>query len=234
MNAFEFTPIGVVESCYKEKFAIPRQPGLVPSGRAIIRILPPYNSAEAFDGLQQSSHLWIQFVFHKALMDKWRPQVRPPRLGGNKKLGVFATRSTHRPNPIGLSVVKLDSIDFAEGVALQLSGIDVLDGTPVLDIKPYIPYADRVASATHGFANDRPSLIPISFTERANRQIVDPDLRVFITEVLQQDPRPAYQAIDTERVYGVNLLDFNLTWRYIKDKQQISIQVLELAVLAHP
>jgi len=117
---YQFNNIAIVDSCYRQKFAIPRQSGLVPSGRACIRFLSPYNDPSAVIGLEQSSHLWVQFVFHEAIKDRWSPTIRPPRLGGNKKIGVFASRSSFRPNPIGLSVVKLDSIDTSDGVLMLI------------------------------------------------------------------------------------------------------------------
>src|SRR3954463_4060851 len=138
---FIFPAIGIIHSCFKEKFGIPRQPGLAPLATAQLELLPPYDNRAALEGLETCSHIWLQFVFHANKRDAWKPKVKPPRLGGNKSLGVFATRSPTRPAPIGLSVVKLDGISEADGkLFLNLSGIDLLDGTPVLDIKPYVPY----------------------------------------------------------------------------------------------
>ena len=155
---FTFAPIGVIHSCFKEKFGIPRQPGLVPAARAVLELLPPYNRAEAVRGLEGFSHIWVSFVFHACLDAPWKPTVRPPRLGGNRRLGVFATRSTHRPNPIGLSAVELERIETGPGrVLLHLKGADLMDGTPVLDIKPYLPYSDVIPGATGGFAAEAPA-----------------------------------------------------------------------------
>ena len=128
-------PVGIVRSCFKEKFAIPRQPQLAPAARGVLELLPPFDQGEAVEGLEQVSHVWLLFLFHQALEDKPRLKVRPPRLGGNKSMGVFATRATHRPNGIGQSVVRLEGVEPGR---LLLSGIDLLDGTPVLDIKPYV------------------------------------------------------------------------------------------------
>ncbi len=154
---FRFAPIGIVRSCFREKFGIPRQPGLAPAARATLELLPPHNQPAAVRGLEDFSHVWLVFVFHGVPASRWQPTVRPPRLGGNRRLGVFATRSPFRPNPIGLSVVALDRIVTGQGrVALHLSGVDVLDGTPVLDIKPYLPYADRVPDRDRRF-RQRPS-----------------------------------------------------------------------------
>lgn len=218
--------IGVVQSCFKEKFGIPRQPGLAPSARARIRIHREFALPEAFAGLAQCSHIWVQFIFHEA-RQQWLPKVRPPRLGGNKKLGVFASRSPNRPNALGLSVVALRSIDMEEdAVYLNITGGDFLHQTPVLDIKPYVPYVDAVAGALNPIAPAAPILHPVYFSEAAERfchtyappvseRPVAPDnLKVLITEILQQDPRPQYQALDTERVYGMKLLNLNLRWQY--------------------
>lgn len=146
------SPIGYIRSCFMEKFAIPRQPLLAPAARGTLELLPPFDQVEALEGLEQVSHVWLLFLFHQALEDKPRLKVRPPRLGGNRSLGVFATRATHRPNGIGQSVVRLEGFEAGR---LWLSGIDLLDGTPVLDIKPYVPYADAVADARNGIAGGR-------------------------------------------------------------------------------
>ncbi|OHC28177.1 MAG: tRNA (N6-threonylcarbamoyladenosine(37)-N6)-methyltransferase TrmO, partial [Pseudomonadales bacterium RIFCSPLOWO2_02_FULL_63_210] len=153
---YSVSPIGFVRSCFKEKFAIPRQPQLAPAARGVLELVAPFDTGEAVQGLEQVSHVWLLFVFHQALEDRPRLKVRPPRLGGNKSVGVFASRATHRPNGIGQSVVKLDAVEPGR---LWLSGIDLLDGTPVLDIKPYVPYADSVASAYNRIADAAPRLI---------------------------------------------------------------------------
>ncbi|MGL4678266.1 MAG: tRNA (N6-threonylcarbamoyladenosine(37)-N6)-methyltransferase TrmO, partial [Plesiomonas shigelloides] len=151
------TPIGVIQSPYKEKFAVPRQPGLVQDGNGELRLLPPYNQPDAVRGLEQFSHIWLVFVFHQTQEQGWRPTVRPPRLGGNERLGVFATRSTFRPNPIGLSKVELRGIKVHGGeVYLELGSLDLVDGTPILDIKPYLPYVDSEPEARAGFAQEAP------------------------------------------------------------------------------
>jgi len=214
---FQFEAIGIVHSCYTEKFGIPRQPGLV-EAEASIELLPPYNRAEAVMGLEGFSHIWVSFVFHGVKRDQWRPTVRPPRLGGNARLGVFATRSTHRPNPLGLSVIELGGIDCSEGkVVLQLKGADLLDGTPVLDIKPYIPYVDSVPHASAGFAPEPPeNRLEVAFSDEAE-DVCDalceryPQLHKLITDVLAQDPRPAYQVEQGgRREYGFKLYDLNI------------------------
>ena len=233
---FTYNQIGVVHSCFKEKFGIPRQPGLVTEAKGTLELLPPYNRAEAVRGLEAFSHIWVTFVFHACLTDEWKPTVRPPRLGGNKRIGVFATRSTHRPNPIGLSVVKLDQISFDQGkVILHLSGIDLLDGTPILDIKPYLPYADTVLDATGGFAPDAPQLMfNVRFSEQAKclcQQVKTPeiDLAVLITQLLSHDPRPAYYGEEaTHKQFGMRLLAFDVKWEI----QGASVCVLEIVKIS--
>lgn len=158
-NCYPFRPIGLVRSCYTGKFGIPRQPGLVTAAEARLELFAEFAREEAFAGLEGFSHLWLLFVFHDAIAEGWRPTVRPPRLGGRRKVGVFASRSPHRPNPIGLSAVEFRGFvrGFDRegggrcGLALRLGGVDLLDGTPVLDIKPYVPYADCLPQASSGF-----------------------------------------------------------------------------------
>lgn len=218
---FTFPAIGIIHSCFKEKFGIPRQPGLAPLATAQLELLPPYNDRDALVGLEACSHLWIQFVFHANKREEWKPKVKPPRLGGNKSLGVFATRSPTRPAPIGLSVVKLEGISELDGkLLLHLSGIDLLDSTPVLDIKPYVPYVDLVPEAVNSFADAPPKLIPVKFSSEAEaicseyHQKTQISLETLIRQVLQQDPRPQYQQPEPDRVYGMKLLDIDVQWQY--------------------
>lgn len=236
---FNFPAIGTVHSCFKEKFGIPRQPGLAPLACAEIELLPPYDDPTAFDGLEGCTHLWIQFVFHgNRHINKraeWKPKIKPPRLGGNKTLGIFATRSPNRPAPIGLSVVRLRGIVERDGKLLvQISGVDLLEGTPVLDIKPYVPYVDSVLEAENAFAAAPPALIPVDISATLMAQCVDywqrtgTDLAGLITQVLQQDPRPQYQQPEPERIYGMKLLDLDVRWRYQLDENTHRIQLTEL------
>ncbi|UTW45796.1 tRNA (N6-threonylcarbamoyladenosine(37)-N6)-methyltransferase TrmO [bacterium SCSIO 12696] len=227
MSTHCFGTIGIVHSPYREKFAIPRQPGLVPGGKGRIELLPPYNHPDTVRDLQQFSHIWVLFVFHETLAQGWKPLVRPPRLGGNRKTGVFATRSTFRPNPLGMSVVALEQVLAEEGViSLQISGHDLLDQTPVVDIKPYVPYADSLPETSAGFASEPPSAsIEVQFACEAEEQLHEKEaqyagLREFICQLLSQDPRPAYrhnQAADAGREYGVKLYDFNVVWTVTAD-----------------
>ncbi len=153
MSAFQFAQIGVIRSPYKEKFAVPRQPGLVKHGGGELHLVAPYNQADAVRGLESFSHLWILFVFHQTMEGGWRPTVRPPRLGGNARMGVFATRSTFRPNPIGMSLVELEGIRCQKDqVILELGSLDLVDGTPVVDIKPYLPFAEALPDASASYA----------------------------------------------------------------------------------
>ncbi|MEN8171131.1 MAG: tRNA (N6-threonylcarbamoyladenosine(37)-N6)-methyltransferase TrmO [Pseudomonadota bacterium] len=200
-DKYSLDVIGVIHSCYRGKFGIPRQPGLVTIQTATLELLPPYNRPEAVKGLEGFSHIWVSFIFHGVLAGKWSPTVRPPRLGGNERVGVFASRSTHRPNPLGLSVVELSEVECSEnGVRLHLIGADLLDGTPVVDIKPYIPYVDSITDARSGFATDAPERkLEVVFTDGAEQQLAQrvvehPELRQLISESLAVDPRPAYKA----------------------------------------
>jgi tRNA-Thr(GGU) m(6)t(6)A37 methyltransferase TsaA len=224
---FQFDAIGIIHSPFKEKFGIPRQPGLVTEVQGELELLAPYDRVEAFSGLEGYSHLWIQFVFHHALRQRWQPTVRPPRLGGNRKVGVFASRSPFRPNPIGLSVVRLEEIITDQGgVRLKLSGIDLMDGTPVLDIKPYVPYVDSVADADSGFASGPPAAsLGVRFSDRAEQRLErrrDGEfLRSLIPRLLELDPRPAYSEQEEGRVYGFRLYDFDLRWRVVGDEVEV-------------
>ena len=215
---FQFAPIGVIRSCFRQKFGIPRQPRLVPAARATLELLPSYAQPEAVRGLEGFSHLWLLFVFHGIPAGHWQPTVRPPRLGGNQRMGVFATRSSFRPNPIGLSAVALERIEISAGrVVLHLAGVDVLDGTPVLDIKPYVPYADSIPEAVGGFANEAPGqLREVAFSPMAAAFCAawpNGDLRELISQILRQDPRPAYAHTDSAtRRYGMTLYHCEVYW----------------------
>ena len=223
MSAFQFAQIGVIRSPYKEKFAVPRQPGLVKNGGGELHLLPPYNQTDAVRGLEDFSHLWVLFVFHQTMEGGWRPTVRPPRLGGNARMGVFATRSTFRPNPIGMSLVELKGIRCQkEQVILELGSLDLVDGTPVVDIKPYLPFAEALPDASASYAQQAPlAEMAVCFTPETEAQLLTlekryPRLKMFITEVLAQDPRPAYRKEEEAgKTYAVWLLDFNVRWRVI-------------------
>ncbi|PUA28213.1 MAG: tRNA (N6-threonylcarbamoyladenosine(37)-N6)-methyltransferase TrmO [Cellvibrio sp. 79] len=232
---FTFPAIGIVHSCFREKFGIPRQPGLVPLASAEIELLPPYDERSAFDGLEGCTHIWVQFVFHANKREEWKPKVKPPRLGGNKSLGVFATRSPTRPAPIGLSVVSFDGVvERAGKLFVQVSGIDVLDGTPVLDIKPYVPYVDCIPTAENQFAAAPPEIITVDIPDALKAVCVDyqnrtgTDLAGLVVQILQQDPRPQYQKPEPERIYGMKLLDLDVCWRYVDDTDRYRIELIAL------
>lgn len=228
---FEFQAIGYIHSCFTDRFGVPRQPGLAPAARAQLMLVAPYDNPQSLTGLDDCSHIWVQFVFHRPPSQQWKARVRPPRLGGNKSLGVFATRSPLRPNPIGLSVVRLEGIGRAPGkLWLELSGIDLLDGTPVLDIKPYVPYTDAVPEARSGFADQPPSTRPVEFTPEAlascaQFQDRSQQLEDLIRQILQQDPRPQYRSPDPQRRYGMTLFDLNIQWRYRGDSANYQLVV---------
>ena len=215
-------PIARVHSCFGEKFGVPRQPLLADASRASIELLPPLNNPDAVAGLEENTHIWVVFQFHQAV-GQWSAKVRPPRLGGNKKLGVLATRSPFRPNNIGLSVVRLLEVRTAPRVELIVGGADLVDGTPVLDIKPYIPYADALPDAHSAFADAQPQSVDVVVPEeilqiaRDYRDDWGTDLPLLIEQVLAQDPKPAYQKPDAQRIYGMQLCGFNLRWRYGRD-----------------
>lgn len=221
MSVFQFEQIGVIRSPYKEKFAVPRQPGLVKSCGGELHLIAPYNQAEAVRGLEAFSHLWVLFIFHQTMEGGWRPTVRPPRLGGNVRMGVFATRSTFRPNPVGMSLVELKDIRCQKDrVILELGSLDLVDGTPVVDIKPYLPFAEALPDARASYAQQAPQAeMPVYFTAEISLQLPQlekryPRLADFIVEVLAQDPRPAYRKDEEAgKTYAVWLLDFNVRWR---------------------
>ncbi|MGN1097949.1 MAG: tRNA (N6-threonylcarbamoyladenosine(37)-N6)-methyltransferase TrmO, partial [Clostridia bacterium] len=200
-----------IHTDFPSKFGIPRQSGLVPSLEAAIVFEPEYRNADALRGLEDFSHIWLLWEFSEAVQNGWSPTVRPPRLGGNRRMGVFATRSPFRPNPIGLSCVKLEQIIWQgeSGPKLIVSGADILDGTPIYDIKPYLPFTDSRPDAAGGFAdkvmdkrlevNCPPELLGLIPENRRNT----------VEEILAQDPRPSYQH-DSERVYGMEYADMEI------------------------
>jgi tRNA-Thr(GGU) m(6)t(6)A37 methyltransferase TsaA len=220
-NSITLDYIGHVESPFKEKFAIPRQPGLVNGAQGKVILTGDANNADLVKELEQFSHIWLLFVFHGTQAQGWKPLVRPPRLGGNKKIGVLATRSTFRPNPIGMSVVKLISVKMNnQQVILNISGIDLLDQTPIVDIKPYVPYSDALPDAVAGFAQTQPdTYLSIVFNKQARLSLAQyeqehPGLTQLIEQVLAQDPRPAYKRDKVDnKVYGMSLYDLNIEWQ---------------------
>ena len=225
--------IALVESPFKEKFGIPRQPGLVDEVEGRVVMQAPFDDPLMFSGLEEFSHIWLSFIFHDVADQGWRPRVRPPRLGGNQQVGVFASRSPYRPNHLGLSVVKLLEVDTSEGVSLRVQGLDLLDATPVVDIKPYLPYVDSITGASGGFAPHAPSAaLKVVFSSKARKALeaaADPKLERLITSLLALDPRPAYRRKDdSDRIFGMRLGEFNITWQVSSGK----LEVLEIQSLA--
>jgi tRNA-Thr(GGU) m(6)t(6)A37 methyltransferase TsaA len=217
--SYTFMPIGKINSCYTEKFGIPKQPGLVTAAAAELSLFPPYNREEMFRGLADFSHIWILFLFHQTIAEGWKPTVRPPRLGGQKRVGVFASRSPHRPNHVGMSVVKLERVVVEKGeTRLLLSGVDLLDNTPVVDIKPYIPYSDSLEDAGCGYTQELIPEVAAIFLPAARtfcdeyRQTTGRNLEELIVQTLRYDPRPASQRT-VGREYGMLFWDVNVRWR---------------------
>ncbi len=221
MQDITFKIIARINSDFREKFGIPRQSGLVQNLQAVIRFEPEFRNADALRGLEGFSHLWIMWIFSENIRSTWSPTVRPPRLGGNKRLGVFATRSSFRPNPVALSCVKIERIDIdrPEGPEIVVSGADLMDGTPIVDIKPYLPYTDAHPEATGGFAEAvRQIKVHVKPSEQLNK--LPTEKRGALIEVLEQDPRPAYQN-DPERVYGFNFAEFEVKFKVVGDELEI-------------
>ena len=202
----EMKPIATIRTPFPTKFGIPRQSGILDMLESRIVFEKEYRVKDALRGLEDFSHIWLIWVFSEAVREEWSPTVRPPRLGGNTRMGVFATRSPFRPNPIGLSCVRLLRI---EGNELVVAGADLMDGTPILDIKPYLPFADAKPDASGGFAEPlREYALQVEFPE-ALLSKVPPQYRAPLREILAQDPRPAYQQ-DPTRVYGFSFADLEI------------------------
>lgn len=206
--------IAKIQNDFKEKFGIPRQSGL--SGELLSRIVfePEYRNPDALRGIEGYSHLWLIWQFSEAIRDDWSPTVRPPRLGGNKRVGVFATRSPYRPNPIGLSSVKLERIEIteSEGTVLIVSGADLLNGTPIYDIKPYIAYSDCHQDAVSGFADPVKNYrLNVNFCKDL-LSYIDISKRKSLISILEQDPRPSYQN-DPKREYGMRFADYEIFFK---------------------
>ena len=231
---YPLEPIAIIRTPFKEKFSTPRQPGLAPSVTANIEFLPGFATPEAVRDLDGFSHLWIIFLFHQNWQKGWQPTVRPPRLGGNKRVGIYASRSPFRPNPIGLSSVKLlDVICKNDQISLQVQGADLIDNTPIFDIKPYVPYSDCHPQATNGFATPPPTPMQVEFSPAATAQLEQcqqetPQLKIMLQEVLSLDPRPAYQhKQNNSKEYGVLFDRYNVRWLVENDR----LVVLEILVV---
>ena len=215
---YNIKPIAYIHSDFPDKFGIPRQSGLAASLKATVVFEPEFRSPEAFRGLEDYSHIWLIWGFSKNKDSGWTPTVRPPRLGGNVRKGVFATRSPFRPNPIGLSSVKLENIELHKelGPVLHISGADLMDATPIFDIKPYLPYVDSHPDAANGFAG---SVIDYVLSVKCPDEllsILPEDKRAALIEVLSEDPRPSYQD-NPERIYGMRFSEYEVKFKVEQD-----------------
>lgn len=219
------SPIGYVSAPYGEKFAVPRQPGLAPHARSYLHFFKPYCDPQAFVGLEGFSHIHVIFLFDKVEYSTFKAMVRPPRLGGNRRVGVFASRSPFRPSRLGLSIIKLEQVLLKDGkVVLEVSGADLVDKTPILDIKPYVPFVDAVVDAKGGFAPNPPKLCTVNFSEQSLRDLapLDHTELMAIKETLAQDPRPAYKGDESSpHIYGALLYGFDV--HFTKDTQGITV-----------
>lgn len=228
MNEAAMHIIARMKSDFPTKFGIPRQSGLASSLRSTIIFEPEYRSADALRGIEGFSHLWVIWQFSEAIRETWSPTVRPPRLGGNQRMGVFATRSPFRPNPIGLSSVQLLGVEMTEkfGCVLHVAGADLMDGTPIYDIKPYIPYCDCHPNATGGFTDTASEfLLKVDFpTPLLN--LLPPEKHTAAIEVLSHDPRPSYQR-KPDRIYGVSFAGFDIRFS-VQDATLTVVEVNKL------
>lgn len=218
-------PIARMHSDFSGKFGIPRQAGIVEQLESIVVFEPEYRVSEALRGIEGFSHLWLIWQFSENLRDDWSPTVRPPRLGGNQRLGVFATRSPFRPNALGLSCVRLLAVEDREGLGkvLRVGGADLMDGTPIFDIKPYVPYADCKENATGGFAPDAGESLKVAYAPGV-ASILPEDKLEALTAVLARDPRPRYQH-DPERLYAMEFAGFTL--RFTVDGRLLTVREAE-------
>ena len=214
-----FDIVAVIRTDFPEKFGIPRQSGIVKNLRGKIVFEPQYRDPTAIRGLEDFTHLWLLWKFSENSDRKWSPTVRPPRLGGNKRMGVFATRSPFRPNPIGLSCVKIVKIteNSPEGPIIEVSGADMLDGTPIYDIKPYIPYCDCHTDASGGFTDSAEDFILQVHISDALRNQVPPEKLDALIGVLSHDPRPSYQK-DSDRIYGMDYANLNIKFTVLDNE----------------
>lgn len=213
----ELKIIAKIHTDFPEKFGIPRQSGIIDQLEATIIFEPEYRDIDAIRGIEGFSHIWLIWQFSESVREKWQPTVRPPRLGGNTRMGVFATRSPFRPNPIGLSCVRLAGIEktTAYGTVLKVRGADLMDGTPIYDIKPYLPYADSHPEATGGFAEPlREYALEVNFPEEFLK-VIPKNRQDAAVAILQNDPRPSYKN-DPERIYGLSFAGYNIEFKVIK------------------
>lgn len=224
LETFSFETIGIVHSCYKDKFAIPRQARLVSAATAAIELIAPYNDIEITRGLEDFSHIWLSFIFHRHVGKGWNTTVKPPRLDGKQRFGVLATRASFRPNPIGLSLVTMDYIEQQGGrLFIHVKGADLLDQTPIIDIKPYVPYTDSIADARGGFTEQiKEQPLQINFSDVAQQDCAIamkkyPQIKEFIEQLLGLDHR-AYYYKKINKTYSSKVYDYDLKWTITEDR----------------
>lgn len=224
MKEIKITPVATIKNGYKEKFGVPRQSGLAPSVESEIVFEEPFKDENMIRDIENFSHLWLIWGFSENV-GEWSPTVRPPKLGGNKRTGVFATRSPFRPNSMGLTVVKLNGVkDTKAGKILLISGADLVDGTPIFDIKPYLPYVDSVPEATGGFSDEHKSeYLKVVFMNETE-SVLKEDEKTELSEILSLNPKPSYQN-DEERIYGLSYKDLSVKFKC--DEENIYVLKIE-------
>lgn len=241
MQTYFFDPIGILKSAFTEKFGIPRQSMMVTAAKGILKLNPNPEFEIALKHLEKFSHVWIIYVFHQHMEKGWRPTIRPPRIDAPRKVGVFASRSPHRPNPIGMSAVILERIDFEAkgGIEIHLSGVDIMDGTPVLDIKPYLPFADSLPQANGGWAQAEITQYKVDFSPECEHQIAAlkdyPDFKNLVTQLLEWDPRPTSQrrAMPIQEpenegmIFAFRILNQDVKWQ-IREKNIFVIELVSV------
>lgn len=212
MESYSISPIAHIRCDLKTKFGVPRQSGIVPTLSGTVVFEPEYRVRESLRGLEGFSHIWLIWSFSEARRAGFSPTVRPPRLGGNERMGVFATRSPFRPNSLALSCVRLCALreTASEGVVLDIAGADLMDGTPIYDIKPYLPYADSIPDARCGFAPDSGAVLPVRFAREELAAVLPPEKLETLVGLLAQDPRPRYRTPDASRVYGMLFAQYDV------------------------
>lgn len=221
-ETFTFRTIARIRSDFPEKFGIPRQSGILKDLKSTIVLEPGFRNADALRGLEGFSHLWLLWIFSENIRSGFSPTVRPPRLGGNRRMGVFATRSSFRPNPLALSAVKIEKIvPSPDGPIIVVSGADLMDGTPIVDIKPYLPYTDAISESRGGFTDKlRFTPLEVRFPE-GELEKIHPEKREVLLKILSEDPRPAYQR-DSDRVYGFRFADWNVKFTVAENVLQVT------------
>ncbi len=232
-------PIAVAKTPFTQRFGIPRQPGLVPEAKGILKFNSDPDFLHALKGIEQFSHLWIIFIFHQHGGNKWKPTIRPPRLGGKIKMGVLASRSPHRPNPIGLSAVQIEKIDLHAkgGPEIHVLGIDLLDGTPILDIKPYLPYADSIPNANPGWAHEEIHKTEVLFEPLAIEKLssLPAEFKTLVVQLLTLDPRPGFQKRELPpdapesqgKIFGLLVKDHDVKWK-IEDRKFVVFDLVKI------